>query len=489
MLDFINKYAQKEWILFGIYRPPSQNVNYFFDEMAKAIDHYSNRYEKFVTLCEFNIEEKQAEIKAFMEIYQLKNLIKEPTCFKSDNPKCIDLILTNRSSSFQNSGTIETGLSDFHSMIVTVLKGGFIKRGAKIILYRDYSKFEVNNFRQALKDSLNEMDGNDTEISEFDRRVETVLNEHTPIKKKYVRANDGPFMTKALRKAIYTRTNLRNRYDEFRCQQSWNVFIKMLCQANFDYYKADIKCLTHNRKFWKTVKPLSSGKIQASSKITLWENEVLVTDDKKVAEIFNEYFVNITASLGIMQPKDGLTSTDGLHDPVEIAIKKYSSHPSINLISENRNPFHYFALSFVTNSRVSAKLRELKVNKASPISSILSKILKENSDIFTGILEELFNASSVDGAFPFELKRCEVASVFKANDQMTNGSYRPTTVLSAISKVYERLMSEQIVVYSKSFLFQYLCGFREGDSNQKALVRFLENVNQFWIRKELQGQS
>ena len=317
-------------------------MNYFFDEMGKAIDHYSNRCENFITLGDFNIEEKQAEIKTFMEIYQLKNLIKEPKCFKSDNPKCIDLILTNRSSSFQNSGTIETGLSDFHSMVVTELKGGFIKRGPKIILYRDYSKFEVNNFRQALKDSLNEMDGNDTEFSEFNRRVETVLNEHAPIKKKYVGANDGPFMTKALRKAIYTRTNLRNRYNKLRSQENWNAFkkqrnkcVKMLRQAKFDYYKTlDIKCLTDNRKFWKTVKPLFSDKIQASSKITLVENEVLVTDDKEVAEIFNEYFVNITDSLGIIQPKDALTPTDGLQDPVEIAIKKYSSHPSIKMISE-----------------------------------------------------------------------------------------------------------------------------------------------------------
>ena len=90
-------------------------------------------------------------------------------------------------------------------MIVTVLKGGFIKRGPKIILYRNYSEFEIKNFRQALKDSLNEMDSNDAGFSEFNRRVETVLNEHAPFKKKYVRANNSPFMTKALRKSnIYS---------------------------------------------------------------------------------------------------------------------------------------------------------------------------------------------------------------------------------------------------------------------------------------------
>ena len=85
------------------------------------------------------------------------------------------------------------------------------------------------------------------------------------------------------------------------------------------------------------------------------ENEVLVTDDKEVAEIFNEYFVNITDSLGIIQPKDALTPTDGLHDPVEIAIKKYSSHPSIKLISENKKiqtflPAYYKSFSMLVLS-------------------------------------------------------------------------------------------------------------------------------------------
>ena len=101
-----------------------------------------------------------------MEIYQLKNLIKQPTCFKSDSPTCTALILTNRHSSCQNSLAIETGFSDFHSMVVIILKSGFMKRGLRIVLYRDYSKFDANTFRQALKDYLNEVN----------REVEDFLN-------------------------------------------------------------------------------------------------------------------------------------------------------------------------------------------------------------------------------------------------------------------------------------------------------------------------
>ena len=57
----------------------------------------------------------------FCEINNLKNLVKEPTCFKNPlNPTCIDLMLTNRPKTFQNTLPIP-GLSHFHKMTVTVL--------------------------------------------------------------------------------------------------------------------------------------------------------------------------------------------------------------------------------------------------------------------------------------------------------------------------------------------------------------------------------
>ena len=87
----------------------------------------------------------------FCASYNLKSLIKEPTCFKSvDNPSCIDLILTNHPKCFQNSGVYETGISDFHKLTFTVLKTYFQKAKPRIIKYRDYKHFDNNDFRDAL---------------------------------------------------------------------------------------------------------------------------------------------------------------------------------------------------------------------------------------------------------------------------------------------------------------------------------------------------
>ena len=60
-------------------------------------------------------------MKLFCGNYDLKNLIKPPACYKNpSNPTCIDLILANLPQSFQSTCVVETGLSDFHMMTLTV---------------------------------------------------------------------------------------------------------------------------------------------------------------------------------------------------------------------------------------------------------------------------------------------------------------------------------------------------------------------------------
>ena len=86
--------------------------------------------------------------------------------------------------------------------------------------------------------------------------------------------------------------------------------------------------------FWKTVKPLLSDKIQTPGSITLLEGEELISDDKKVAEILNDYFVNITASLEISEVEENLIETNEFRDPIDVAVNMYKCHPSIQLIKQ-----------------------------------------------------------------------------------------------------------------------------------------------------------
>ena len=105
----------------------------------------------------------------------------------------------------------------------TVLHSGFTKRGPKIIQYRDYSKFDFSMFRSDLREDLSKCHRDRTTFDHCNIKIEEVLNKHASF---FHRANDGPFMTKALRKAIMLRTKLRNMHNKCSTQDKWNAFKK-----------------------------------------------------------------------------------------------------------------------------------------------------------------------------------------------------------------------------------------------------------------------
>ena len=95
---------------------------------------------------DFNEKETESNTARFMETYNLTNLVKEPTCYKNPlNPSCIDLILTNKSRNFKNTSTFDSGLSDFHKMVVTSFKFNYNPGKPKVMYYRSYKNFDKIN--------------------------------------------------------------------------------------------------------------------------------------------------------------------------------------------------------------------------------------------------------------------------------------------------------------------------------------------------------
>ena len=114
---------------------------------------------------------------------------------KSKHPTCIDLILTNRPKSFQNTCVVETGLSDFHKLTTTVLKSNFSKQAPKIMYYRNYKNFKNKVFRNDLLTNIGKQGYQEMGCKEFESLLLDILNVHAPLKKRFIRANNAPFMT------------------------------------------------------------------------------------------------------------------------------------------------------------------------------------------------------------------------------------------------------------------------------------------------------
>ena len=166
-----------------------------------------------IFLGDFNVTDDEHHMKSFYENYGLKNLIGQLTCYKNpSNLVCIDLILTNVLRTFQSTCVVETGLSDFHLMTLTVMGKSFRKYQPKIINYRSYKNFSKHKFRETLINNLSKENviNNGDGFQIFCHIILNALNKHAPRKKKHAQGNQMPFFNKELSKAIMTRTKLRN---------------------------------------------------------------------------------------------------------------------------------------------------------------------------------------------------------------------------------------------------------------------------------------
>merc|ERR1712126_503541 len=105
---------------------------------------------------------------------------------------------TNKKSSFENSITLESGLSDCHKMTITVLKRYFKKADPITVNYRDFKSFDGLKFRNDVKQQLENIEILDVE--RFTNVFNDALNMHAPMKKKVLRGNNSPFMNKVLSK-------------------------------------------------------------------------------------------------------------------------------------------------------------------------------------------------------------------------------------------------------------------------------------------------
>ena len=194
-----------------------------------------------------------------MNTFDLECLIKKPTCFQSSNPRCIDLILTNKKEIFKNNDAFEVGISDHHSFIVATLKSQLLKGNTKTKLYRDYSSFNLDIFNEDFENSFK--NNFITEYSNFQNVFLEILHKHAPIKKKILRFNDDPFMTKSLRKAITHRSKFKNIYNKTKTNEDWDNYkkqrhfcVNLLRNTKKDFFqKLNIKDLTDKEKFWKII--------------------------------------------------------------------------------------------------------------------------------------------------------------------------------------------------------------------------------------------
>ena len=158
-------------------------------------------------------------------------------------------------------------------------------------------------------------------------------------------------------------------------------------------------------------------------------------------------------------------------------MKRLKKHPSI-LNIKKRKLDSIFSFRKTTQEEASNVIQDLNTKKSCQTSDTPTKIIKLNSDIFSNLIYKHFNCCIDKGEFPNDLKHADIVPVYKKNNKCKKENYRPVSILSNLSKVYERPMYNQLYYDFDNTLFPSQYGFRKGYSAQHCLLVMIEKFKE-----------
>ena len=299
------------------------------------------------------------------------------------------------------------------------------------------------------------------------------------------------FITKATSRETIKRSRQKNNFLRKKIKKPRKLYVKqrnkcvsLLKKAKKEYYQnLDEKNVIDNKKFWKTVKPLLSDKSVSREKINLTENEKMLTSESETAETLNNFFSNIVKKLNIPKFNSNNSVTENIKDPVFKAILKYKNHPSILAIqkySKNKT-FHFEEVNI---GEVEKAILKLDKTEATQKPDILTRIIKENIEIFSDFLCTSINSTVKSSSFPSSLKLADVTPVDKKGRKYMKENFRPVSILPTLSKIFEKCMFAQMSTFFDNIFSNQQCGFRKGYSTQHCLLVMLET----WKRSVDKGK-
>ncbi len=283
----------------------------------------------------------------------------------------------------------------------------------KILQYRSTKDFDVEGFRNLLKAKLQvisnvESSGVincDTLYNMLVESMVTSIDKYAPIKTKTIRGNHNKFMSRDLSKAIMNRSRLKNKYNEsptpenrarFKRQINFCTYLNMKSKKQ-EFEKASQNFKTSSKQFYKLIQPLLSKKgNMEKSDITLVENEHIITSEKEIVNIFNNYYINIVELTSGKAPTNIANQTPLIVLPTVIIdeiVNQFKTHPSVISIREHNQNKKVFSFREVAEEDIYKLLLSIDHTKSTGKDTIPPKFVKATADILVKPFTQMVNMS------------------------------------------------------------------------------------------------
>ena len=451
----------------GIYRPPNNSVTDFLSLFDQIL--YKTSDTKTIITGDINIDINEtcpnsSNYTDMLTSYGFSNFINQPTYVSPTTnlpSSCVDHIISNICIS-SSSYVLKPNISD-HFAVSTIFDKQLDEKPIEI-KFRDFSDANRGKFLANIDREFISFNPPNHDVDVFANYLvlflRLLLNKYFPIKTKKISYErlKAPWINKEILLCIRKKHKLhnmaKNRCISFESYKRYSALLRNVLEtAVKDYHVFKLNQMGNDmKKNWALMNKLLNKKTKnISSRFVI--NDEDVTEPQLISNEFNNYFINHPVNIS---------------ENIPVATNNY-----INMTEPNP-----IEMIFPQSCPDEIETVIYKMKKSGDIHDIPTKFLHICAKKLSSTLAELFNLCVHAGKFPKIFKTATVTPVFKkgARDRISN--YRPISILSNLSKIFECLMFSRIssFFHNNGLLSDNQFGFRKGKNTELACISLVDRV-------------
>lgn len=436
----------------GMYNPPEVNCTDVIDcLLSKYGTHYSNLFvtgDLNTNLLNHN-SIKTTQLTSLLSIHNMFSLGSEPTFYHKYGSSQLDLMLFNSRSRVLRFNQIDVPNFSNHDMIFASLDFDMIHIPQKVE-YRDYNSVDIDG----LLNAYNSLDwrsffrSNDPNflLSFFNSNILELHNRFVPLRTFVSRKNQNTWFSDAVSKALVERDLAYKRWKQTKSTSDLKLFKTLRNQVNLKvrqakkaHYENTLDTNLPSKELWKRLKSIGVGKSSKSP-----------SNQFKADEINSNFARNFSMS---------------------------SSSCDSGSVSNQTPAENSFYFSQINEIDVISALYHMKSN-AIGLDELPIKFLKSINPLIIKPVTHLINCIIATSIFPDEWKKSKILPFKKKTNLNTLQNLRPISILSALSKIFERLIKNQICQYinQENLLIAQQSGYRAKHSTKTAMLKVFDDI-------------
>ena len=367
-------------------------------------------------------------------------LIEEPTRVTLTSSSITDHIATTSARNIIESGVHKVSMSD-HYMVFCVRKfEGALKKDHKVVTTRSMKNFDKDAFLADVagicwERGFSETDDVNVLVTQWSTLFSLIIDKHAPIKTLRVSEKYCPWVNVGLKQLIRSRDKLKKAAVKSKSQllmSSYRQIRNKTNKQNFElkrqYFSERLAQAKGNMKeSWKTINQVVNKRSKSTNIDLLKGPGREIVNRQEISNTMNEYFCSVG--------KDLASKIEDAPNPMLTG--KYNLNPD-----NKRFNFRPIVVQDIRDA-----MGKIKTSKSLGSDNIPSYFLKLATPYIENALVFMFNTSLETSQFPDCWKNARITLIFKEGDRAERSNYRPISVLPVISRLFEKLVFNQLYEY------------------------------------------